>query len=144
MSAFMHTTTHIDAIIHGVRALTDPRMITFGNPSQNLADNPTAAGQLLLRANAHSVAYLYHNGATRSAEVLDYLHTADTYEYDRATIRPSRTPEEILMAIASYEYQSCERPDWRNSDAFSLIYQMQRALLHALPGYATADTWILT
>lgn len=149
MSAFMHTSNHITAIIRGIYTHCDPATVLFHNHTRTLASDPTTVGRTLLRANADSVAHLYGmtdldnpaDGGTRPLEYLEYLHQADTYEYDRTSPQPERTPEEILMALHSLEYQSCETPTWYESDAYAIIRAMQKALIQALPGYAEANTW---
>jgi len=48
------------------------------------------------------------------------------------------TVVEALKALAGYSYQSCERPDWYESEACRFVQRMTAWLLEALPGYDDA------
>ena len=43
---------------------------------------------------------------------------------------------EILKALACFEYQACEAPDWENSSAHRLCRAMERELIVDLPGWS--------
>lgn len=148
----MHDSAHVDAIIHAALTLTDvARYIRYGNPAWTLADNPTRAGQVLLRENAESMAYRYNmkdmdndaDGGTRPVEYLGYLAQADDYAYDARKPRKLYTVPQILVALHSLEYQSCERPEFRQTEAHDLIRSIEGALIRAIPGYAAAGTWCI-
>ena len=153
MSAFMHSTAHVDAIIHGAIELTDAQYIYFGNPTQTLQNQPTQAGQLLMRENAESMAYRYNmkdldntaDDGTRPIEYLGYLEQAEGYEYkpDTDARHKSYSVPEILVALHSLEYQSCEHPEFEASDAHKLIRAIERALIAKIPGYSGASTWAI-
>ena len=51
------------------------------------------------------------------------------------------TPVETLKALASYDYQSCETPDWQQTDAYKLVGFIRYCAISALPGYNDAK-WI--
>lgn len=152
MSAYMHDTAHVDAIIHGALTVADGRYVRYGNPARALADNPTEAGRVLLLENAESMAYRYNmkdldntaDGGTRPIEYLGYVEQANGYEYDAEKPRRHYTAAELLVALHSLEYQSCERPDFTDSAAHGLIRSIERALIQHVPGYAAADTWSIT
>lgn len=52
-------------------------------------------------------------------------------------------PVAILSAIACYEYQSCEHPGWKRSDARAFCEALRAKMVRALPGYDTAP-WEVT
>ena len=145
----MHSPAHIDAVIHGALTLANSARITFGNPTQRLDYDPTRAGGILLMENAESMAYRYNmkdldntaDGGTRSIEYLEYLEQANGYEYKPGAPRKAYTVPEILLALHSLEYQSCERPEFEQSEAHGLIRSIERALICAIPGYSAAETW---
>lgn len=158
MSAFMHETVHIDALIHAglVHARdgfgwaipgTDPAR--FGSLTTATA---TEAGRVLLRENVESMAHLYDmkdmdnpaDGGTRSIEYLGYLAQADEYEYRSNAARKEYTPVELLQALAGYEDQAFERPEWGQSEAKALCAALRLVLIRALPGYEAADTWAIS
>lgn len=147
----MHSRAHVDTIIHGVLTLTDARYVMFGNPGWAVSQKPTEAGRVLLRENAESMAYRYNmkdldndaDGGTRPIEYLGYVEEAEGYEYDPSKPRKAYTAPEVMLALHSLEYQSCERPEFKESDAHKLIRAMESALIRAMPGYAAADTWAI-
>ncbi|MDR7277645.1 hypothetical protein [Catenuloplanes atrovinosus] len=50
------------------------------------------------------------------------------------------TPDPVttLRIIASYEYQACEHPGWRSSEAYAICDALRHAAIATLPGYAAA------
>lgn len=160
MSAFMHSPAHVDAILAGVmrRASWGVRWAAPQNPTLykelRVDDYGTATdvGRMLLRENAESMAYRYDmknpdnpaDGGTRPIEYLGYLDTADHYVYSRHdTGKPWRMLPvvAVLQAIDSLEYQSCEHPEWRDSEARAFLGAARGVLIPCLPGYDDADAW---
>lgn len=177
MSAFMHDSAHVDALVHA--ALRFPRhALTWTIPgddvespvipglmirpfrSLNAFDREAATriGRILLRENAESMAYRYNmkdldneaDDGTRPIEYLSYLSQADGYDYNDAEAGITPMPWRflpavaILKALSSYEYQSCEHPEWATSEAKSFCDALRDALIGALPGYQDADTWTIS
>lgn len=152
MSAFMHDTAHIDALVHAGLTLSK-YPIYYGNPSKSLtAGTATEVGRMLLRENAESMAYRYNmkdldnpaDDGTRPVEYLGYLAQADAYTYSAAARHPRFTAVQMLMALDSYEYQSCEHPEWEASEAHQFCQRLRSALIGALPGYDEAGTWTIS
>lgn len=50
------------------------------------------------------------------------------------------TPVEILVMLNSWEYQSCETEDWKQTVAFRLANSIKSAAIRSLPGYEQAST----
>jgi len=48
-------------------------------------------------------------------------------------------PGEVAKAISCYDYQSCEHPDYEDSDAHAAVQSMRYDLLQQLRGYDTAE-----
>lgn len=88
-------------------------------------DTVNDVGRLLLTANELSVAYHYR-------ETPDLLWI-DEYEFERLPGAPD--PLVVLNALGTYEYQACEHPGWRDSEAAAIIDALRTAAIEALPGY---------
>lgn len=89
-----------------------------------------AVGAMLLAQNRRSVDFRYNESDIEEP----YLHAVST---------TPREPVEILKAIDCYEYQSCETPDWEDSEAARFCQALRALLIGKLPGYAEADAWPL-
>lgn len=72
------------------------------------------------------------------------------HRYDEASIEPlyqfqpaeSLTPVQVLKALDSFEYQSCEPFEWAWSEAHAICEALRSDSTRRLDGYAEAD-WIL-
>ena len=47
-------------------------------------------------------------------------------------------PVQVLKSCACYDYQSCEDPDYENSEAYAFIESLKEHAISALPGYEEA------
>lgn len=61
----------------------------------------------------------------------EYVHKSDPYRKWDAVA--------VLKAIACYEYQACEHPGWKTSEARAFCEELRGNAIHALPGYAEAS-----
>ena len=86
-----------------------------------------AVGAILLAENRRSVDYRY-----REDEI------EEVYTHGPSRLRHS---VEVLKAIDCYEYQSCETPDWAQSEAHQFCQALRGLLIGQLPGYDEADSW---
>lgn len=84
---------------------------------------PQQVGQMLWQTNYDSVNYRY----SESESAPTYRHT----ETDQPIVAR-------LKLLDSYEYQACERPDWKDSEAYAYCQRLRDALISALPGYEEA------
>ncbi len=96
-------------------------------------DAANRLGQLLLNENAKSVNYRYSDDPEPSAD-------DESYQC-RTTARLSAV--DVLMALDGYEYQSCEHPGWRTSEAHSFTDALRRAVIGHLPGYSESKCWAI-
>ncbi len=87
-------------------------------------------GAMLLAENRRSVDHRY-----------DEHEEEEPYTYNRFERRLS--PVEVLKAIACYEYQSCEHPEWQESEAHAFCEAFRHAMIGKLPGYDEA-AWEIT
>lgn len=86
---------------------------------------------LLYAANVASVNYRYDN---RDGETVDHIP-----HYRHSDMRNIR-PVQVLKALACYEYQACETPDWEDSEAHAFCEALRHRMIQVLPGYEEA-TW---
>lgn len=88
-------------------------------------------GDLLWAENAASLRYRYSDSDDMFPT--EYAHG---YAYERPSYIP--TAVEGLHAIACLEYQSCEHPEWQDSEACRFLASLQGSLIAALDGYRDA------
>jgi hypothetical protein len=155
MSAFMVPVEHIRAMVNAglqvqygpmswpTRTLTDEEQTLAyqqGEPWGPQASQVwTVVWRQLTPANVDAVGAML---AAQNRRSVDFRYAEEELE-DVYTHGPSRTrePVEVLKAIDCYEYQSCETPDWEQTEAHSFCQTLRRQLIHQLPGYDQADTW---
>ncbi len=135
---------HRSPLSWGTRALTDEersrsyeRGTAWGPEAVEIASavrrtlTPTTAGMvgaMLAAENQRSVNYRYDEHEIEAP----YEHGPDARVY---------SPLEILVAIQGYEYQSCEHPDWEESEAQRFCAALRLAMITRLPGYRGVETW---
>lgn len=127
MSAWIVSKAHIDIIVRG---LIDRAWLSMD------ADE---AGRMLWAENLRSVAYRYPNdgdgerpGPTRFRD-----SDVETYTYTDPMYGPSDA--ELDRAIGCYSYQSCEHPEWEESDAYEVVECARRAL--GIPENGGSGPW---
>lgn len=94
---------------------------------QATPDEAERIGQMLVRENRLSVNHRY-----RESEV------EAIYTYERPVIRGRVDPVVILKAIDCYEYQSCEHPGWKCSEAHAFCRALRHRMICHLSGYEEA------
>jgi hypothetical protein len=84
-------------------------------------------GQMLMRGNQLGVNFRY-----------DENDVEDIYTFTplKGTVRVN--PVMILKAIDCLEYQSCDHPGWKKSEAHAFCQALRRRMIHRLPGYREA------
>ena len=156
MSAYMVPIEHVRAMVNAglrnrhhdplswaVRELTDeertrayqpgapsgPEMEAVAHDTRRQLTRETAGtvGAMLLAQNRRSVDYRYDESDIEQP----YTHAPSSV----------RGPAALLKAIDCYEYQSCETPDWEQSEAARFCQELRAHLIRQLPGYNQADTW---
>lgn len=129
MSAFIVSDEHIAAIVGS--ALAHDRW----HKTLTITD-AVASAHILANENARSVntRYAHHNQPedppTVSAKRIQHYY------------KNPLTPVQLLKAIQSLDYQSCETDDWNTTQAFKLLQNYQSTAIAALPGYEQAG-WAL-
>ena len=92
--------------------------------------------------------------ATENARSLDARYTHDGPAcvvhvpielialYAKSAKLPS--PLAFLKALASYDYQTCETDDYRETAAYKLVEEYRRSAIRNLPGYQDLDSWVVS
>jgi len=110
-------------------------------------ENRDAVGEMLTRANLHSINARYPDTVENPADIPGEAMSAFVpYRFPRAmrtvnALRPSLP--EALRAIDCYEYQSCEADDWPDSEAYDFCTSLRKALCGVVSRAATRgwDDW---
>ena len=112
MSAFIVSRFHIHQLVTAIDTYVSP------------TEEPSALGHMLWQTNIASVQYRYND------EPLSDLPGPcdETYQYEYVTPQRQLTPVEVYAVARCYAYQSCERDDWEDSEAYGLIDVLCTAL----------------
>lgn len=145
MSAYVLDKAHIDFLVTAAIRINEGTVygaISWCAPfvdERRQADERAAnlIGAMLWTENKQSVAYRYQDN--------ELERTRDSHDYEHAwsDFRPSRDALKVLKALACYEYQSCEHPDWSKSEAKRFCDALRNAAIHRIPGYEEAEGWAI-
>jgi hypothetical protein len=134
MSAFVVDKTHIDAM---VRLAQDSVYTTrLGNLDPRIEFD--TIGQKLVDANILSGAYRYSTpiNGDLPGPIEQYWH--EFYTWSVGINRRKPTPVEAIKLVQCYMYQSCEHPEWQNSDIEKFCKELISVYIAKLPGYEDA------
>jgi hypothetical protein len=128
MSAYVVDKTHIDALL--TAGLTNPPAAYYHGDQRHEITHQTAGtiGAMLWAENVRSVNYRYQED--------EWEQVYELTELD-GTIKPLI----VLKAISCYEHQSCEHPEWEQSEAHAFCRALQDRMIGQLPGYDDAPGW---
>lgn len=118
---------HIDAMVTAALAAHYGRLSWYwqGTRYEVDYDNADAVGAMLWAENRRSIDYRY-----------DESELEPVYTYERM---PGRPPAPVVLkATGCYEYQSCETPDWRESQAYALCLALTHEYVSRVEGYDQA------
>lgn len=145
MSCFILDKTHIDLLVDvfelgpsNGRKCAPWGWYSFAltpGPDESYTDN---LGRVLWDTNVDSYYHRYEDAHKTDPDAHD---VARTYRHQPRRIAPGQprmTPVQALRAISSYQYQSCEHPEWETSLAKRLTDDLRIALIQTLPGYDSA------
>ena len=110
--------SHVETLTRTTRTLT-----------RETAD---CVGFMLLAQNYASVNFRYED-----------KEESPLYRFRPVAHLPHLRPVQILKALACYEYQSCETPDWEQTEAHAFCEALRHRVIGQLPGYDDAG-WDLT
>lgn len=120
MSAYIVSDKTITAIVEGFKymdfqvGLTNP----IKQETYYARTNPLEIGQILLNQNYKSVNYRYNE----STEPHEFVMTYKTDEYG---YREDYTLGEIYGCINCYMYQSCENPEWEDTEVYHALHALK-------------------
>ena len=144
MSAYLCEHVHVEFLVSAGLFVRD-------YPPRTMAEADRQA-QCLRQENLASLRYRYaeqYLSWTDDAIAADSgvgpqpPYTIHTYQRDccyfqnRTISLPARIAQ-VCKAIACYEYQSCEHPGWRTSEARAYCHALRVAWCKKLPGYEEA------
>jgi|GEM_PF-453587 len=106
-------------------------------------------GRMLWWENLRSVAYRYPDDCDIGDEDAAgwpgpagfTVYECETYTHRSRLFHLN--PVHVLSAIKGYEYQSCEHPDWKTSEARAFCEELRETMIRLLPGYDEAP-WEIT
>lgn len=99
---------------------------------------PSMLGDMLVRENVRSVSYRYPNDDVEAGELpgpIDAYYLGP-YVYRSPSFIP--TPGQVFKAIDCIDYQSCEHPEWRTSEACAFLRVLREAYCARVDGYEEA------
>lgn len=135
MSAFVVNKRHIDAIITAGLTHNPSRDLSWDfdeNRQELTRETANRVGAMLWAENIASVRYRYAD-----ADVSGMV-PADSESYVWATVGQVSVVQ-VLKFIDCLEYQSCEHPEWNDSEAKVFCNALRNSLIFHLPGYKEAD-----
>jgi len=92
-------------------------------------------GRMLWWENLRSVGYRYPDGELPGPVGLT---AEEVHGYRFAPLHGYPEPVAVLSLLAGYEYQACEHPDWRASEARRFCDALRDRTIRRLPGYDDA------
>jgi len=146
MSAFEVCNTHIDVMVSAALQRRHGETLRWYvgdyDGSESYEESLERRRREVTSANAETW------GATLLAEnraSVNYRYQEDEIEapYVLTEYAGQFNPVAVLSAVNCYEYQSCEHPGWKSSEARQFCEALRARMIHALPGYDSAP-WEVT
>lgn len=131
MSAYICDRHHIAYL---VRAAETYRALDIRRNGHWIKITPNQVGQMLWDENIRSVSHRYPDcdphdlpGEINAAPYLFKMRPNDCW--------PNMSAAQVLKSIQCLRYQSCEHPEWEESEAKQFINRLQQAAIRHLPKY---------
>lgn len=131
MSAYQVSDYHINVLITWAAHNFKRGKISYywQGKHRYITDEAKRCASVLFAQNVRSVNYRYNDSEPAHGFI---------YRTEHARI----TPVQIIKACHCLEYQSCETPDWQDTEAHAIIKAIIAAAVRQLDGYDEAD-WSL-
>lgn len=125
MSAFTLSNKHINAM------LSAAKWVHFGfgyywNNERHTGCDMRELGQKLMDENYRSVNYRYSD----ETEAPRFKWNAYPQQH---------TAVQVIRLCDCYNYQTCETPDWQETEAYAIYTALREAAIGALPGMDDAE-----
>lgn len=135
MSAYLVDAETIDALVGGGLRLGEGELLfksAAGDDFFGLTTaNASAIGRMLVATNVASLMHCYSDD---TMETLPGPIDKDRLrDYSFQATRVAISPIVLLKILACYEYQSCEHPGWKTSDAKMFCDKLRQVAEAALP-----------
>ena len=95
-------------------------------------------GQILVNENVASVTYRYPDTDADAGDLpgpCDAFYMAPYVFTDPGYVL---SPAEVFRAIDCLDYQSCEHPEWRKTEAFAFLAALRERVCRQVAGYSDA------
>jgi hypothetical protein len=154
MSAFIVSKRHIDAMVTaGLNTARGSSVLRWMVPAEPVPDTHQRGepwGPAAIEEHQRRMRELRHQDAGRVGAMLwaenaasvnhryDEEDIEEPYVYELYQGKPVLTPVAVLKAIDCYSYQTCEHPEWEQSEAFAFCASLRKAMIRELPGYEDA------
>lgn len=99
---------------------------------------PSQAGEILVSENVRSVSYCYSDVGRDAGDLPGPIDAYYMAPYIYTEPRRDLSPGEVFKAIDCLDYQSCEHPSWRASEAFSFCEALRDAYCRRVSDYESA------
>jgi hypothetical protein len=128
MSAFIVGNKHISAMLQAsqrIRYAGDGASYRWNGQSYYFNGNRQEIGQKLVDENYRSVNHRYGENERPHEFKMEYL--------------PRFSAVQIIKACDCYNYQTCETPDWKETEAYAISQALRERAIDLLPGYDEAE-----
>ena len=134
MSAFLVGNRHITAMLNSLypRYPGDAMSYRHNNEYHPCGGNHHKMGQILAKQNHRSVTYRYQDNPDIVAAFVPFRSDPTV---------PTLSPVAVLKACHCYRYQSCETPDYDETEAAAICNYIETRAMRNLPGYDDAKSW---
>ena len=142
MSAYIVDRAHIDYLIcaamymetrcQGLKMTWYPA----GRRQELTGENATQVGQMLWDENFRSVKYRYED---MPLDDLGGYCGESKYRFGGRGAFEKYDPVQVIKACNCLDYQSCEHPEWKASEAHAFINALIARAICEIPGYEEAE-----
>ncbi len=134
MSAYVVENDHIGYLLAAAMQVNpswlgpdgDSDWVQFRAGDYDLAER---VGQMLLTENINSYNYRYRENGDGGLQ-FNKADIGNMFDFDAA---------QVFKAIKCYEYQSCEHPEWEQSEAWRFCQALKNATIYKIAGYEDAE-----
>lgn len=132
MSAFVVGNKHISAMLQAAernRYAGDGPAYRWNGTYHYFRGHLQEIGQKLVDENYRSVNYRYDEDKK-------------PHIFKKQSYMPNISAVQIIKACACYNYQTCETPDWRETEAYAIVQALRERAIDMLPDYDEAE-WVI-